>query len=757
MKLLRHAVIVTGLALASPTLLAASDLALSSLAQQGRHHELIATLAPELKSGQEVSSFQLMMLAGSYYEVGRYGDATSTADRLEKRIKAGDATVFGSDLTVYPEIIRGAVALDLGLYDDALRHGAAALAQMKQNQFFYRSQLIMISNILGLAQALTGRTGDARQNLARIRDVSLFMSNLGPEKFTAMARIQLSLKDFAGALGSINDPAANVPAILTVFYDPTFQNLPRHFIRAKSLFELGQQGPARAGYDELLKHPQISQYGTLYWIVLGDRAQIAQADGDLPLAIDLLKKAVGVIEQRRSSIASEAGRVGFVGDKQTIYARLVELLLRQNQTVEAFGYVERAKSRALVDMLASQREFAAPGAGPEQVRRTLADIDALDRASLEKSAADAVAKPAPQTRSRAMVREQLSAASPELATLVSVGDTPTSELLALLPPGESLVEYYYANQNVHAFVLDSGQIRSVALDAQGLDADVQRLREALLNVDGQQWQELAARLHARLWQPLEPLLGNKQRVIVVAHGALHYLPFSVLSGSDKMPLAMRYSLRFLPSASVLKFLRPAVADARASLLALGNPDLGDPGLDLKFAGDEASAVSRLFPNARLLLRKDASESNLRKAGASFVRLHIASHGSFSAEAPLSSGLHLAKDADNDGMLTVGELYGMQLNADLVTLSACETGLGKVLNGDDIVGLGRGFLYAGARSIVASLWSVDDRATAQLMQAFYRNLTRMDKVEALRQAQMATRKDFPHPFFWAAFQLTGSAI
>ncbi len=344
--------------------------------------------------------------------------------------------------------------------------------------------------------------------------------------------------------------------------------------------------------------------------------------------------------------------------------------------------------------------------------------------------------------------------SPELATLVNVGNVPASELLALLPPGESLVEYYYVNQNVHAFVLDSGQIRSVALDAQGLDADIQHLREALLDVDSQQWQELSARLHARLWRPIEPLIGKKQREIVVAHGTLHYLPFSALTGSDKMPLAMHYSLRFLPSASVLKFLRPAVVDARASLLVLGNPDLGDPDLDLKFAGDEARAVSHIFPNTRLLLRKDASETNLRKAGNSFVRLHIASHGSFSAKSPMSSGLHLAKDADNDGLFTVGELYGMKLNADLVTLSACETGLGKVLNGDDIVGLNRGFLYAGARSIVASLWSVEDRATAQLMQAFYRNLTRMDKVEALRQAQMATRKDYPHPFFWAAFQLTG---
>ena len=192
------------------------------------------------------------------------------------------------------------------------------------------------------------------------------------------------------------------------------------------------------------------------------------------------------------------------------------------------------------------------------------------------------------------------------------------------------------------------------------------------------------------------------------------------------------------------------------MLVLGNPDLEDAKLDLKFAAEEALAVSKLYPGGRLLLRSEATETNFRTAAPSFRHIHIASHGAFQAEAPLQSGLYLAKDADNDGVLTVGELYGISLNAELVTLSACETGLGKVANGDDVVGLSRGFLYAGTRAIVASLWSVDDNATGLMMQSFYRNLGKSDKVEALRQAQLTIRRKFPHPFFWAAFQLTGRA-
>ena len=146
----------------------------------------------------------------------------------------------------------------------------------------------------------------------------------------------------------------------------------------------------------------------------------------------------------------------------------------------------------------------------------------------------------------------------------------------------------------------------------------------------------------------------------------------------------------------------------------------------------------------------------KQQGGNYAYVHFASHGEFNADSPLNSALLLAKDKTNDGTLTVGELYSMRLNADLVTLSACETGLGKIANGDDVVGLTRGFLYAGSRSIVASLWKVDDEATAYLMTRFYGALKGTSKREALRLAQLETRKKYAHPYYWAAFQLTGEA-
>jgi CHAT domain-containing protein len=204
------------------------------------------------------------------------------------------------------------------------------------------------------------------------------------------------------------------------------------------------------------------------------------------------------------------------------------------------------------------------------------------------------------------------------------------------------------------------------------------------------------------------------------------------------------------------YLRTDHPSKTGKLLALGNPDLGNARFDLPNAQVEAVNVAALFPASRALVRLDASKTAIRELGNGFSILHFATHGKFNADEPLSSGLYLAKGNEADGVLTVGDLYTLRWDTDLVTLSACETGLGKVANGDDVIGLTRGFLYAGARSIVASLWEVDDAATEQLMVSFYRNLETHDKREALRLAQIETRKTYPHPNFWAAFQLVGRA-
>ena len=236
---------------------------------------------------------------------------------------------------------------------------------------------------------------------------------------------------------------------------------------------------------------------------------------------------------------------------------------------------------------------------------------------------------------------------------------------------------------------------------------------------------------------------------------MQHLAFGALFDGNRF-LIERYRLRMLPAASILPFLMAAADRPAGNILALGNPDLNDARLDLEFAQVEAETIAQSMPHSRALTRKAASKAAFRQYASSFRFLHVASHGRFEPAAPLASALLLAGEGSEGGQLTVGELYSMRIAADLVTLSACETGLGRIERGDEVVGLTRGFLYAGARSVVASLWQVDDQATGELMKAFYAALTRgVDKAEAMRQAQLETLRRYPHPFYWAAFQLTGA--
>jgi CHAT domain-containing protein len=306
---------------------------------------------------------------------------------------------------------------------------------------------------------------------------------------------------------------------------------------------------------------------------------------------------------------------------------------------------------------------------------------------------------------------------------------------------------------MYAFILSGGKLYVVELDSKGLTEEIQQFCEFIGTPGSTQFMDPSKKLYKRLFQPLESIL-RKHKIIIVPHGALHYLPMNALLDGNGY-LIDRYRIRMMPSASAIKYLRERKAQKSGGILIFGNPDLGDPKNDLEYAQKEATGIAAIRPQSRVLLRKEATEGALRKYCNSYRYIHFATHGRFNPEDPLQSALLLAPDSQHSGMLTVDKIYSLNMNADLVTLSACETALSKITTGDDLVGLTRGFLYAGCSSIMASLWKVDDLATAYLMSRFYRELDKTDKPEALRKAQLETKNKYPHPYFWAAFQITGS--
>jgi CHAT domain-containing protein len=516
---------------------------------------------------------------------------------------------------------------------------------------------------------------------------------------------------------------------------------------AKAAFETGRLEEAKRHYLSVVQNPKIQSSGRLLVIALHDLGRIAAKEGDAQQAISFLAFSITALEAQRATINSEVSKMGFAGDNQAVYGDIVSLLFAQGQYGQALEYVERAKSRALVDMLAGQQSFGKRKVKASQLISQLTasqlSLEVVPRGEYEGA-----------VRGIVVLKDELQTLDPQLASLVTVSSADTAELSELLGEDETLVEYYLNAGQLYIFVLSRRGVSGVKVDAENLGEDIEAFREAIQNSNSTNHAELAVRLHRQLFLPLAAGIQTRS-VVIVPHGPLHYLPFGALLG-DEGYLIKRYDLRILPSATVMKFLA-AGGKRDGSLLSLGNPDLGNTELDLPGAQTEVEAIAAMVPGAMTLLRTDASETRFKQLARQYSRVHFAVHGIFEPDAPLTSGLLLSKDGKNDGLLTASELFGLDMAADLVTLSACETGLGNVSQGDDVVGLTRGFLYAGASSIVSSLWKVDDDATAFLMTRFYRNLQGSNKTQALRQAQVATLNAFPHPFYWAAFQLTGSGI
>jgi len=764
------------------------------LGTSSRFSELQKHMEAEIGQSGVATTAQLVQLCGAYANLKRYDRLFECCERMENNIRKGDKSMMDfsrsilpksmqqqmqqqeetlSHVTSLPYLFRAHAYLDLGQFEKAIGEAKKAYDMAMAPSGQHKKHLqIQASGLLSLAYALNGNRGNALKMIDQLESLRAANAFAGQRLINMeLTKTYMALKEYRKALDVIrreDDPwllffgttksgdndwisrkIANIVKKMTPEF--AFMELPKLFLLNKCFMETGQINKAKVGYDTLLKIPQISDIGGIYWMILFDRGRITEQEGNPKEAISFYRQAVNIIEQQRSTINTEASKIGFVGDKQSVYHRLVEALYMDGQYGLAFEYVERSKSRALVDMLAVKQDFTAKSGDEQAIHNLLAkgtscesELNVQDL-SLNKSEMRSIV-----IKNRGKLIEQ----SPELASLVSVASLAVAEIQSNIPGDETLVEYYYAEKNMFAFILSVQGLRAVKLNGDRLSDDIQDFRKLLNNSGSSGYRELSQSLYARLIQPLASYVDNRN-LIIVPHGALHYLPFNALQ-NGKEYFIEKYSIRTLPSASVIKYLQAKKSSKLANILVFGNPDLGDSRYNLVYAQNEAIAIAGTQPHSKVFLRAEATKTAFKKYAGDFNFIHFATHGQFNADEPLDSALLLAKDPESDGKLTVDNLYSSKIDADLVTLSACETGLGKIANGDDIVGLTRGFLYAGSSSIVASLWKVDDLATADLMTRFYTNMKTLDKREALRQAQLLTKKKYPHPFYWAAFQLTGLA-
>jgi len=725
-----------------------------NLVAEANYSQVVKEFEPQDAHLSSMPFDQMIYLCSAYAELKNYRKLFPCLDAAQAKVDGGEFIADTWNHSALPSRMRNVAYLELGQYEEAIRAGERSY-KIIEDKGLARYDEIKTLESLGIAYALAGKKTQAEEIAKKLEEMYMGYPHmlLKDDQNIALAKIYITLKRYQDAINRVSYRFEHSNAFLkTIGGWDVFTNnrISFEFMKNKCLFEVGRTAEAKQGYDELLQYPYIRDRGEMYWNILFDRGRIAENENKSGEAIDYYGKAVEMIEAQRSTINAEAGKIGFVGDKQAVYHRLISLLVREGRYAKAFEYVERSKSRALVDLLAGKRDFAVNTGDEGRVRALLAsqeasdaDMAALDR-SLDKSGSRGISIRA---------RKDLQLAAPELSSLVTVDSASAAAIRASIPDRETLVEYYYFDNDLYAFVVSSDGLRSVRLNGDGLKADIEAFRKSLENPDSTQYREQALALYQRLFGPLENAIGNRS-LIIVPHGILHYLPMNALHDGGNY-LIDRFRIRLMPSASAIRYLQERKLDKSGGILAFGNPDLGDPRLDLAFAQREALEVTKTWENSRAFLRKDATEEILRRFGNDFNYIHFATHGQFNPDAPLQSALLLAPDNRSSGMLTVDKLYSVRIEANLVTLSACETGLSRIANGDDLVGLTRGFLYAGSRSIVASLWKVDDRATSHLMTRFYQELRNGDKREALRTAQLETRGLYPHPYYWASFQLTGA--
>lgn len=738
-----------------------SDNRIVELAGQGRYDELARGLAPrdgKLNPGEQHA------LCYAYARTKQYRPLLACLDRLEAQLRGRDRStiLFGLDdatATVY--LMRAEALLDLGQIQPAAEQAQRALTWYdKEGGAGERDIQIDALAAAALAAVRAREPAKASEYLQKIETIKAGLTagpNVATTRTFALARVNLALGQYDKACAALEaDKQFNFRKSVEELLHGNppnwvWQQLPRNFMLAKCRFGQGKVDEAKAQYDELLRLPTLRQNSGILWMILYDRGRIADQEGDRDGAIRFYRDAIDVIEQLRSSIDTEAAKIGFVSDKQAVYGNLVAALLARNRAAEALEYVERAKARALVDLLADRYSF------PNVQRLDRGDTRIAALLDQHRQAEDALLAQTPGrtdatlTQQRASVSvslDSLRKASPELASLITVAPVSASELTRLLDPDEVGVQYYLFGEQLFALVFSTQGSRGFTLAGAGLVQEIRDFRSAILRRTPQAT-ALGQKLYARLIAPLEGAIGNRA-LLIVPHSGLHYLPFAALH-DGKNYLLEKHALRVTTSASALKFLRKASTGSRTAALILGNPTL-----DLPSAEQEAKNLSKIMPESSVLLGAKATKQALVSAGPRFRTLHIAGHGVFDAAQPLDSRLLLAPSGNDNGELRVGELYALTLAADLVTLSACETGLGRITDGGDVIGMTRGFLYAGATTVVASLWQVADEATLALMERFYANLGKMNKRDAMRAAQLEVARKIPQPYFWAAFYVTGSS-
>lgn len=758
-------------------------------------------------------------LAITYYVLGRYNEALSLLDEV-RDVFLADGRRRDAVLT---ELFISDCLLQLRRFGDVLDK----CQQVRQLFTELGTRFEVAQAILNeaIAYAGNGQFTAALNSLTEAR--GLFEAN-GNQTWMATADLEMAAvllrtpsrgeatgEDVASTPGrslSVASPLRLAEQAMAVFqaYGQPVAEAQARLVAAQAAATLTDPARARALLAETLAFAENQNVPFLTFQSYSLLGRLARGQGDRPAALEAYDRSIQELERLRGRLMVEF-RAGFLEDKQSVYEDAVGLCLEMGQAEPGLAYAERAKSRALLELLAFRLELGVEARAAEDAP-LVAELthlrDERDRLYRRWESGDGSgergvpARPTDQQQAQQEVLtlekritdlwHKLLIRNASYARDAALWQVRAEPVQPYLDRETLLLEYFVAHDELIIFLVTAATVEARRLP--NPLAAVQELRQKLWvnlrRVARSQPAQVAAytanaqgllrRLYDLLLAPVRDTLADYARLIVVPHGSLHYLPFHALH-DGQCYLLETHEVSYLPGANFLRYCQPTQTNTqsanssaisrrpvtigsqppspnpqpqsfRPGLLAMGH-SLGGR---LPFTVQEAQAVAELW-GGRTLLEGEATRAALREAGAACQAIHLATHGDFRPDNPLFSGLMLA-----DGWLTTLDIFSLRLRASLVTLSACQTGQHVVGGGDELLGLMRAFLSAGAASLALTLWAVEDRSTARLMERFYERLAAgWTKGAALRDAQCQflagyEAAGYAHPYFWAPFFLVGDA-
>lgn len=710
-------------------------------------------------------------LAYLYFAQGSYQRALATFNQARGVYAAQDNE---ADIA-YVDMHRSDTYLALNLWHEALQWARLARPVFEKAGMQWETALLWLNEAAALAH-LDDDTSPA-DALDKARQVFLRERN---EVWLAATDLYQAIFDWrSGALESAREHALRARDA----FSQAVRQVGLHSRVAQCEIVLGEVALAEGEIEHAAKHfkqglerLEHTDVPAVCFACLYGLGRTEQLKGEIETALEYYRWAVAVIERLQAAIGAEDYKIAFLSDKLQVYEALIMLSMdvgTPEALNEAFETVEQAKGRALLDALArepvGETDFPAEAALLAEMEHVRSELNwYYNRLNMPQPEGEAPSVEAVKRLTEAIARRERALKkllnrwrSPDLAAAPRnpIWTVMPDQIKAALPTDALLLEFYTARDQVIAFGLDRETMWT-----QQLPTSCSQVADGLaqlrfqINKFGygpayrgrhagalrQGTDESLRRLYDALLAPIAERL-TAQTVIIVPHGVLHYVPFQALFDGQHYVIEKK-TISYAPSATILhRVLTSEEGTNGRPPLIVGLPDETIPQ-----ARAEAEAIAALFPEADVHLGERATVESLMRNQERPLFLHLSTHATFRADNPLFSALKLA-----DGWVSVNDLYGMAGSAPLVTLSACETGRSQVAVGDELVGLCRGFFSAGARSLVVSLWMVDDSSTARLMTRFYEELRAGQPVNhALATAQLAIKEEKGHPYYWASFILTG---